>query len=84
MITILPNLISHGLLSPDQQERLNHPLLTPTKKQQELCGILLRLNEDRVEKFLQCLSETSSYDPHKQLLNKICHECTHCFHETEV
>ena len=84
MATILPNLISHGLLTPEQQECLNHPMLTPTKKQQELCGILLRLNEDRVKKFLQCLSETSSYDPHKQLLNKICCKCIYCFHVTEI
>ena len=69
--TILPNLISHGLLTPNQRDYLTHPLRTPAETKQELCGILLRLNERCVKKFLQCLSETSHYDPHKLLLNKI-------------
>ena len=69
--TILPNLISHGLLTPNQRDYLTHPLRTPAETKQELCGILLSLNERSVKKFLQCLSETSDYDPHKQLLNKI-------------
>lgn len=71
METILPNLTSHGLLTPEQREYLNHSVFTATQKQQKLCGVLLRLNEKCVKKFLQCLSETSSYDPHKQLLTKI-------------
>ena len=72
--TILPNLISHGLLTPKQRDYLTHPLHMSAEKQQELCGILLRLNEKCVKKFLQSLSETGHYDPHKQLLNKI--QCT--------
>ena len=69
--TILPNLISHGLLTPNQREHLTHPLRTSAETKQELCGILLSLDERCVKKFLQCLSETSDYNPHKQLLNKI-------------
>ena len=68
---ILPNLLSHGLLTPEQRDNLTHLFLTPTRKQQELCGILLQLNEKSVKKFLQCLSETSYHTPHKELLNKI-------------
>ena len=75
METILPNLVSHGLLTPTQQEYLTNPLHTLTKKKQELCGILLRLNEKCVKKFLQSLSETSNFDPHMQLLNKIAPQC---------
>ena len=71
VVTILPNLISHGLLTPNQRDYLTHPLRTPAEMKQELCGILLNLNEKCVKKFLQCLSETSDYDPHKQLLSKI-------------
>ena len=69
--TILPNLISHGLLTPEQRDCITHPLHTPAKKQEELSRILLNMNERCVKKFLQSLSETSDYDPHKQLLNKI-------------
>ena len=71
VITILPNLVSHGLLTPKQRDYLTNPLHSSAEKQQELCGILLRLNERSVKKFLQCLSETSDYDPHKQLLSKL-------------
>ena len=75
MVTILPNLISYGLLTPKQLADLTHPQHTTFEKQQILRGIILQLNEKCVKKFLQCLSETSSYDPHKQLLDKI-----HCKH----
>ena len=75
--TILPNLISHGLLTPKQRDYLTNPLHTSAEKQQELCGILLTLNEKCVKKFLQSLSETGHYDPHKQLLNRI--QCTLCY-----
>ena len=71
MGTILPYLISHGLLNRAQQEYLAHRFHTLAEKQQELRGILLTLNESCVKKFLQCLSETSDYEPHKQLLRKI-------------
>ena len=71
MGTILTNLISCGLLTLEQQDYLIHPNLTSFEKQQKLCGILLRLDEECVKKFLQCLSETSSYGPHEQLLKKI-------------
>ena len=40
-----------------------------------MCNILLRLDESNVKKFLQCLSETNDYEPHKQLLEKI--QCKH-------
>jgi len=67
---ILPYLISYGLLTPEQRDCLTHLAFT-TEKRQKLCGILLRLDESGVKKFLQCLSETSDYDPHKQLLEMI-------------
>jgi len=68
---ILPYLISYGLLTPEQQDYLIHSAYTPFDKRQKLCSILLRLDESGVKKFLQCLSETSYYDPHKQLLEII-------------
>jgi len=68
---ILPYLISHGLLTPDQQDYLTHSAFTTSEKRQKLCVILLRLDESGIKKFLQCLSETSDYDPHKQLLEMI-------------
>ena len=76
--TILTNLISHGLLTLEQQEYLNHPQRTSFEKRQRLCEVLLRLNEECVKKFLQCLSETSDYAPHEQLLNKI--QCKYYYH----
>ena len=75
LITILPHLMSYGLLTPEQQEYLTHIAYTPTDKKQKLCNILLRLDENEVKKFLQCLSETSNHEPHKQLLEKI--QCKH-------
>ena len=71
MTMILPYLISYGLLTPEQQDYLTHSGYTSSDKKQKLCNILLRLNENDVKKFLLCLSETSDYDPHKQLLEKI-------------
>jgi len=65
-------MISHHLLTPDQQSNLSNPLLTPAAKQRELCLIILNLNEENVEKFLKCLEETSNeYLPHEQLLQKL-------------
>ena len=75
LITILPNLMSYGLVTPEQQEYLTHIAYTPTDKKQKLCYILLGLDENDVKKFLQCLSETSNHEPHKQLLEKI--QCKH-------
>ena len=72
---ILPYLLSYGLLTPEQQEYLTHLAYTASAKKQELCNILLRLDESNVKKFLQCLSETSDHEPHKQLLEKI--QCKH-------
>ena len=72
---ILPYLVSYGLLTPAQQEYLTQSVYTPSDKKQKLCNILLRLDENNVKKFLQCLSETSNYDPHKELLEKI--QCKH-------
>ena len=75
VVTILPNLISYGLLTTKQQSDLTYSHYSPFEKQQILREIILQLNEKCVKKFLQCLSETSSYDPHKQLLDKI--RCEH-------
>ena len=71
MTMILPYLVSYGLLTPEQQDYLTHLAYTSSDKKHKLCNILLRLNENDVKKFLQCLSETSDYYPHKQLLEKI-------------
>ena len=68
---ILPYLVSYGLLTCKQQEYFTLIAYTPSDKKQNLCNILLRLDENDVKKFLQCLSETSDYEPHKQLLEKI-------------
>ena len=72
---ILPYLVSYRLLTPEQQDYLTHSAYTSSNKIQKLCNILLRLDESNIKKFLQCLSETSDYDPHKQLLEKI--QCKH-------
>ena len=82
--TISTHLISHGLLTPEQQDDLIDPNLNSSKKRQKLCEILLRLNEECVKKFLQCLSETSSYSPHEQLLNKIRCKYHQCMDESLI
>jgi len=68
---ISTHLISYGLLNPDEQEYLTHPNLLTSQKRQKLCGILLTLDESGIKNFLKCLSETSDYDPHKELLEMI-------------
>ena len=69
--TILVWMIKYGLLTPDQQDYLSNLVYTPTNKKRKLCSIILSLNSSCVKNFLKCLSETSNYDPHKQLLQKI-------------
>ena len=48
---ILPYLLSYGLLTPEQQEHLTHLAYTSSAKKQELCNILLRLDESNVKSF---------------------------------
>ena len=69
--TIVSPMMKYGLLTLDQQQQLTSLHVTTTKKQQTLCGIVLALGEVHVDKFLQCLSETSSYEPHNTLVKKI-------------
>ena len=69
--TLLPHLISSGLLTIRQQEYLIHIAYTRTIKMEKLCNILLRLDKNDVKKFMQCLSNTSYHESHKQLLNKL-------------
>ena len=61
----------YGLLTKAQQEYLSSPANTPCAKRQNLCTIMLFFDESCVEKFLQCLSESSHYEPHRELLQKI-------------
>lgn len=76
---ILPMMIQQGLVSADQQQYLSNPYHTMSMKQQKLCGIILELPESCVDQFMNCLSETSDYQPHKQLHDKL-----HAFrHKTE-
>ena len=68
---ILTHLISHELLTTEQREYLTHIVYTSTEKKRILINILLSLDENGIKKFLQCLSETSYHEPHKNLLEKI-------------
>lgn len=69
--TIVLPMVKYGLLTQGQQDYLSNPVHTSTTKKNKLCSIILALDDNCVKKFLQCLSETSDYDPHKQLLHKI-------------
>ena len=68
---ILPHLISCGLLTIEQREYLTHGAYTLSDKQQKLLNILLSLDENGIKRFLQCLSNTSDFEPHKRLLENI-------------
>ena len=65
------HMVQYGLLTRDQQDYLSNPIYTACAKGQKLCTIILSFNEGCVEKFLQCLTETSYYEPHRELLQKI-------------
>ena len=69
--SIQMHMIQYGLLTKAQQEYLSSPANTSFAKGQKLCTIVLSFDESCVEKFLQCLSETSHYEPHRELLQKI-------------
>ena len=71
MDVILPLMVQKGLVTPDQQQYLSSPYHTTSEKQQKLCCIVLELPESCVDKFINCLSETSNYEPHKQLHDKL-------------
>ena len=80
--TILPFMVKNGLLSSSQHQYFLNPYHTTYDKQNKLTCIAVTLNEDCVERFLQCLQETSEYEPHETLLKKIrigkkIHECTY-------
>ena len=69
--TIVSSMMKHGLLTLGQYQQLTSGYITNANKLHTLCGIVLALSEDHVDKFLQCLSDTSYYGPHNSLLNKI-------------
>ena len=69
--TILPFMVQESIVSPDQQQYLSSPNHTTCEKQQKLCSIVLELPESCVDKFINCLSETSNYEPHKQLYDEL-------------
>ena len=64
-------MMNYGLLTREQQEYLCNPAHTPCAKGRKLCTIILSFNESCVKKFIQCLAETSDYEPHRELLQKI-------------
>jgi len=69
--TILPFLISYGLITPSDQGYFYSLAPTYVEKLQKLTCLIVSLNEECVEKFLECLSETSYYAPHSSLFEKI-------------
>ena len=69
---ILPNLIAKGLVTDAQQDILSNSTQTLSDlKQYLLCNVLLKFPEGSVDKFIECLRETSNYDPHDELLKII-------------
>ena len=69
--TIVLPMVKYGLLTQGQEDYLSNAVHTSTAKRKKLCSIILSLGDSCVKKFLWCLSETSDYDPHNQLLHKI-------------
>ena len=68
---ILLPMVKEGLLTPHQWQCLSSVCQTTSEKQQKLCSIVLELPESCVDKFISCLSETSYYEPHKQLYDEL-------------
>ena len=69
---ILPMMVQEGLVTPEQQQFLSSLYHTAWQKQQMLCSIVIVMSEDCVEKFRNCLLQTSDYEPHKELHDKLC------------
>lgn len=70
--TIQPHLIKRGLINKTDHEYFLNSLHTPTDKRSKLIFLIISLPESCVEKFLDCLSQTShDYAPHGSLLEKI-------------
>ena len=69
--TILPLLIQHGLITRHDNDYFIHHSYTNAEKQSKLTCLVVSLNEDYVDKFLDCLSQTSNFAPHDTLWNKI-------------
>ena len=69
---LLPWMIKHGLLTRFDQEYFMSTSHIPMEKRHRLMCLVVSLNENCVEKFLDCLSQTAvEYAPHDDLLNKI-------------
>jgi len=71
--TILPNLEAKRLLSETHRGQLVDKHSSKYEKRQYLLfSVLLQLSESHVQKFLDCLKETSTdYAPHEELLKII-------------
>ena len=69
--TILPWLTKHGLVTRFDLEYFTSSYYTSVEKQHRLMCLAISLNEKCVEKFLECLSQTSNLAPHGELLEKI-------------
>jgi len=63
--------MSRGFLTPEQVDYFSNIHSVQVEKQQKLSLIIVKLSEEFVEDFLQCLETTSHYKPHNSLLNKI-------------
>jgi len=68
---LLLKMISYSMLTPEQEDYFNNSMLTVAVRQRTFCCLIVRLNEECVETFLQCLEETNHYQPHKVLLEKL-------------
>ena len=65
-------MLQKHLVASNDYECLNDYHQPLSERRQKLCNIILGLPEDCVEKFLLCLQETSDYEPHKNLYDKLC------------
>ena len=68
---ILAMMVQENLLTLNQAQDLGNLYHTPVTKQQRLCSIITGLPEDCVDRFIHCLHETSDYEPHRTLHDKL-------------
>ena len=70
--TILTLLMKHGLISRLDQDYFMNQTHTDMEKQNRLTCLVVSLNEECADKFLECLSQSAvDYAPHGTLLKKI-------------
>ena len=71
MDTLLPYLLSHHLLTSDEEYHLKHTIYSPNEKAQMLSSYLERKGSGSLQQFLCCLNSAHEHTGHKEVADKL-------------